>query len=167
MIALLIALSPLSWSAPHPRPASADRAGLRDDVSDLATLNALVEDWHDAVRVGDRRAERAADARLERWIRAELADDRQDVRAAGREVRQPSGSRRAAQDDRGDAAKQRSDLARTREIAQELDTLQRRFDRGTATRADYRRKSRLLRELQTLGEREVGADRQELREDRR
>jgi hypothetical protein len=167
MFALLIALSSMSSATPHTRPVSADTPGVRDDVADLATLNRLVDDWHDAVRDGDRRAERAADARLERWIRTELADDRQDVRAAGREVRRPSGGRAAARDDRGDAAKQSRDLERTREIARELDTLQVRFSRGTASRADYRRKSSLLRELQTMGKREVGADLEERREDQR
>ena len=180
--------------SPEARDNAAD---LRDDAGDLQRIVDLVDDWHDAYRRGDKRAMAAADAQISTWLRQEIGESRTDVsearrestgsskavkaearsavaafatghyRAASREVRQMAADSREYRDDRSDLRTSRIDLSRTQSIAGQLATLESRFDRGTATTADYNRKSALLKELQAMAKAELKADRTEIREDRR
>lgn len=168
-----------------------DRTDLADDRRDLRKLLAATERWEIAVSDDDRAAEAAADREIRAWLQAETRESRRDVGEARREVhrsnREVRGSRvdartgprnvadqRALRDDRRDRAddqvdraQARMDLNRTREISQELATMQPTFTSGKANEAQYARKHALLTELRHMARRELGEDREELREDRR
>ncbi len=174
-----------------------NQSDLRDDVGDLQRLSNLIDDWHDAYRRSDTRSMATADAQISAWLRREVGESRTDVaearreatgskravqaeardaaaafasghyRAAAREVAQVAADSAEYRDDRSDLRTARLDLNRTRSIAGQLATLEARFDRGTATKADFDRKSALLKELQAMARAELGADRAEIREDRR
>jgi len=169
----------------------------RDDARDLEQIIDLVDAWHDAYVRDNRRAMSSADEAIEDWLRREIRESAHEVNEAAAEVRGDraeiiedsiqytvaavTGHGRAAsreraelRDDRGelredrrDVAVARIDVTRTRAIADELSRLESRFDRGVATRADYERKSSLLKELQQMARAELKADHQEIREDRR
>jgi len=169
---------------------------LRDDQVDLRQLNDIVEDWHRARARRDRAAERRADARIEVWIRKELAESRTEVREAQQEVANSQREVRTEQhdaaraqrrgqhnraaheraelrddkrdlaDDKQDLTGQRQDLNRLRGVAQDLDQIQRHFRGNRASPAQYARKSALLRELQSLARAEVRDTRTEVREDK-
>lgn len=170
------------------------RDELRDDRTDYRKLTWLVERWEDAVRRRDRSDERNADERLLRWLEREVEDARDDVRNARSEsrgarhetasnVRYSSCShaqcshcshdmgseylddRRDERDDRRDLREAKRQYRELRAIAGDLESMRWRFDRGVASRSDYRTKARLLDDLLDLAAGEITADRFELRED--
>jgi len=173
-----------------------DKRDLKDDRSDLTSLQRAVQNWRDAYRRDDKPRMKSADRVLETWIDKELRESRQDVnearaevwssatevfseavdvgignshpRSAGKgQVAELRDDQRDLRDDRSDLATETLDYTRTAQIAAELDGIQRRFDRHVATRADYERKDDLLGELLKMARAEVVADRGELKEDRR
>ncbi|MEL6347211.1 MAG: hypothetical protein AAFV53_29115 [Myxococcota bacterium] len=179
---LILASLSIAQAGPSPREAAInsrqtvdDRADLRDNSRDYAVLASAVDDWHGAWQANNRSAERDADVRIFQWVKRELADDRSDVNEANRELNQ---SRRESvgsgpndqydrRDDRRDRNQQVADMNRTRAIAAELNAMQPAFASGTASVADYNRKSALLREAQQMALREVREDKEEVRENRR
>jgi len=168
-----------------------DRSDFRDDIRDARGLDHIVDRWHAAWRAGDRAAERAADQDLGAWLVREVGESIHEVhegrvearhsaaesRASdarigstpltGRAAREARDDRQDARDDRRDAHMDAKDVARTRAIARELRAMQPSFTAGTATAAQYGRKSVLLGELKAMTRAEVKANVQEAREDRR
>ena len=169
-----------------------DRDDLRDDSRDYRKLVKLVERWEDAVRHGDRYAERETDERLERWLDQEVEEALIEVRLARDEYLRAryearNGSRyhscshsgcthcshsRDVRDDRRDMRDDKGDLRTARRfyrelnaIAGDLEYMQWRFDRREASRRDYRAKAQLLDELLSIAAAELTEDREELRED--
>ena len=170
---------------------------LRDDARDLNQIVALVDDWHDAYKQDNKRAMSTADSSIRAWLNREISESSHEVAEANAErrgdqrdiagnvisyaVATVTGHSKAARhelselrddcgelrEDRRDVRTARIDVNRTRSISNELSKLETSFDRGVATRADYERKSSLLKELQDMAKAELGSDRQEIREDRR
>jgi len=169
----------------------------RNDARDLTRIDAIATDWRAARRAGDRIAEGNADARLERWIRQELAENQRDVAEARREVgrsqsevnasrrernrtvgtgrpvraaddrRDLRDDRRDRADDQRDLSNEKADRARTRRLATQLRDMQPRFEAGTASPADYQAKSEVLDQLVALSVAEVRRNAAENREDSR
>ncbi len=184
-------------SKPRSPEVQDNHADLRDDTRDYNTIVNLIDDWHDAYARNNYRAMSRADAAIASWLNTELRESRRDVSEATRETSksrrdargevrdvyraasngrfgaayvqavQATAASRELRDDRGDLKTARIDVARTQSIANELSKMESKFDRGVATRADFERKSALLKELQSMARAEVKSDNREIREDRR
>ena len=159
-----------------------DRRDNIDDTRDRRLIREIVAQWKRAVADGNRRVEQHADNRIAAWLQREIQEDLREVDenrgeiAASRNERDATaatGDRRATNedtrdlnDDRRDYEVARRDLQVTREIAIRLRRMQREFDRGTATRAQYAQKERLLDRLVVIASRELQTNRNETMEDR-
>ena len=184
-------------SKPRSPEAQDNQADLRDDTRDYNTIVNLIDDWHDAYARNNHRAMAKADAAIATWLNGELRESRREVSEAARETSrsrrdtrgevhdvyraashgrygaaivqaaQATSASRDLRDDRGDLKTARIDVARTQRIATELSKMESRFDRGVASRADFQRKSALLKELQSMARAEIKSDNREIREDRR
>jgi|ETNmetMinimDraft_26_1059896.scaffolds.fasta_scaffold08346_4 hypothetical protein len=173
-----------------------DRRDARDDRGDEKQLERAVEQWRQAYRHSDEAKMQAADRVINAWVAQELRESRTDVSEARAEVFSSTGEviseawdvgfgnshsrsaskgqvaelrddQRDLRDDRNDLQTEKRDYSLTRAIAEELDQIQSRFDRHSATRADFERKNNLLGELLQMAEAEVVANSREIKEDRR
>ncbi|MCB9647875.1 MAG: hypothetical protein H6730_14895 [Deltaproteobacteria bacterium] len=160
-----------------------------DDHVDLIRIADIVRDWEAAVAAKDKAKEKAADLRLQAWLRQELREERREAGQAAAERGQARAERdrsrrearsggakdradlrddrRDLRDDRRDAREATVEVAVLKKTASELDELAPAFAKGTATAAQYTKKRTLLRSLIRGERREVRQDAQERREDRR
>lgn len=167
---------------------AANYVDIRDDRSDLASLESIISRWDTARYRNSYGAEMSADQALESWIRREIAEGyrelseaRSEVNASERELRQESRDYRSSpsryerdqvaddardlQDDRQDLATMEADLKTLQRIADQLSAMQSRFDRGRASAADYRTKRSLMTQLENLARKETRLNQVELSED--
>ena len=131
-----------AWVAQELRESRTDVSEARAEVFS-STGEVISEAWD--VGFGNSHSRSASKGQV-----AELRDDQRDLR-----------------DDRNDLQTEKRDYSLTRAIAEELDQIQSRFDRHSATRADFERKNNLLGELLQMAEAEVVANSREIKEDRR
>lgn len=160
--------------------ASKDR--VKDAKKDLKAIKKIRAKWEKAREKGKEKNEAKADVDLADWVREELAEDRAEAGDAAREVRRgggdptpdkgekpamhgPEPERPALADDQRDLAKERADLAATREIAMELKEMQPKFTHGNAGGPMYKKKSGLLEKLQRGAARDLSRAEKELEED--
>ena len=111
-------------------------------------LEALRARFERARRTLDRRALRAVDAELERYLASELRETRAEVGEARADAW--SGGRRGAGARRAEVRQESRELTRLRAISSELRPLEGRVDR-----ASLARKSALLAELVELARRDA------------
>lgn len=172
---LLLAVDP-SFAAHAPAySTTTTSAAVEADAQDLRELKAVVASWKAAMVTGNVHAQRQADAALERWLRAEIAEAgrevdkaRMDAARTNAEARRGSRSARAdLADDRGDLAREEAYLARLTGVARALDALDPAFRDGRVSRGQYAQKVALLGELENLATTDLVASQTELREDRR
>jgi hypothetical protein len=170
VLLLLLAAPAQAQDGGHVRE---DHVEVRRDMGDLERLRDDIRAWKAAVVASDKAAEKAADTRIEAWIRTEAAEtthevreDRAELGQARAEAKGPGkGDEMDRRDDRADLAREHSDRQRMRAIAGDLKTIQPEFAQGRATAAQYAKKKALLEELETLAENEITRGRGEVRED--
>jgi hypothetical protein len=151
----------------------ADKKRVKDNKKDLKAIQKLRKKWEKARESDNQKKEAKVDADIAEWLKEQLAEDRMEAseaaaevvagggdpsppprekpRVVGGEVRpaHPRAPERPAQaDDRADMEAEREDLRKTREIAHELRDMQQRFNRDTAGPKLYKKKARLLAELE-------------------
>ncbi|MBW1877152.1 MAG: hypothetical protein JRI25_16975 [Deltaproteobacteria bacterium] len=168
----------------------ADKKRVKDNKKDLKHIQKLRKKWEKARDSGKQKKEAKVDADIAEWLQEQLAEDRMEVgearaelvagggdpapptrekpRVVGRDVQPAHPPRReapAVADDRGDLAAERADLRKTREIARELRDMQQKFNRDTAGPKAYKRKSRLLAELERSAVRDLQRAERERAED--
>jgi hypothetical protein len=158
---------------------------LKDDKKDLRGIDKLSDKWHAAREVGNTDKMARIDEDLLEWLREELAENRQDrararaeLESTGAEVNpQPTRTRRGRAVDRGpqdnerqadarsDFEAEREDARNTRELAEALREIQRRYEAGTAGPRVHTQKSELLRDLVRSARRDYRRSTRELAED--
>lgn len=127
---------------------SAERDTTREERWERSDLEALRSRFERARRTLDRRALRAVDAELERYLAFELRETRAEVGEARADAW--SGGRRGAGARQAELRQESRELTRLRAIASELRPLEGRVDRVSLSR-----KSGLLAELLELARRDV------------
>jgi hypothetical protein len=126
-------------------PVVAERDSMREERWEQSDLQALKARFERARSTQDRRALRAVDAEVARYLDAELRETRGEVAdAAWSSGRRGAGSRQV------EVRRESRELTRLRAIASELRPLEGRMDR-----ASLARKSGLLSELIELARRDV------------
>ncbi len=158
---------------------------LKDDKKDLKSIDKLSDKWHAARDSGNTDKMARIDEDLMEWLREELSENRQDrararaeLESTGAEVTPtPTQNRRGRAVDRGpqDNARQadarsdfeaeREDARNTRELAEQLREVQRRYEAGTAGPRVHAQKSDLLRDLVRSARRDYRRSTRELAED--
>lgn len=158
---------------------------LKDDKKDLKDIAKIAQKWQAARDSGNTSKMARVDEDLLEWLREELAENRQDrararaeLESTGAEVNpEPVRTRRGRAVDRGpqDNARQadarsdfeaeREDSRNTREIAESLRDVQRRYEAGTAGPRIHTQKSELLRDLVRSARRDYRRSTRELAED--
>ena len=148
--------SGVAFAAPPPpraaahaaSPVRAERGAGFEERWELRELEALKARFERARRPVDRKALRAVDADVGRYLAAELRETRAEV--GGARVDAWSGSRRGAGARQAEVRQESRELTRLRAISSELRPLEGRVDR-----ASLARKSALLAELVELARRDA------------
>lgn len=191
ILPLLLAVFLIGTDSANAAPPGVERAesrqsrrSVQDDRRDRDELASYVAAWKEAVATRNRLKESVVDGKIDAWIQRELAEERRENRQSSRErnrsrrelkrtqsVRGVSPGTRKDRydlnDDRRDAQRQRGETQRLSAIAARLAKMQPRFSAGTATKADYAEKKKLLEALLAAEAREVKTSKKERNEDRR
>jgi hypothetical protein len=179
-----------SCNSPHQQHhSSASSASVYDDTRDRDQLIRLVSDWRRAQSQGHVRAELAADAAIQSWLRREIVESERDVSLARAEVarsqreleqerrdlrydrsarahREVADDQRDLNDDLNDLYRAEADLSQTRRILHQLESTQSRFSRRQVSHRDYAAKRSLLDQLVSMTHAEVSYAYAEQSEDR-
>ncbi|MFT6142175.1 MAG: hypothetical protein ACJAZO_001148 [Myxococcota bacterium] len=158
---------------------------LKDDKKDLRSITKLAEKWTSARDSGNTDKMARIDEDLLDWLREELSENREDrtrarveLESTGAEVNpQPVRTRRGRPvstgpqdnarqaDARSDLEAEREDARNTREVAEALREVQRRYAVGTAGPRVHTEKLQLLSDLVRSARRDYRRSTRELAED--
>ena len=137
---------------------------MKADKKALKEIQKIQKKWEKAREKGNDEKMAAVDEDLKVWLREQLKDARADAAAAAAEADAAGPKKAASAMTEAEKAEKAKLLMRRTAVA--LNELQPKFDNGTATEADFKKKSMLIKRCVKLAQRDLAGEEADLEEAR-